>query len=80
MGAIRVESDTRIGHRDDDPTHLLYLVTGQQMRIVAGPMRGLKGTFVDRRPGGVVLLRAGSGMYLEVSEFCVKPEGEETGT
>jgi hypothetical protein len=72
-----MESDTRIGHRDDDATHILYLVTGQLLRIVGGPMRGLKGTFVDRRQGGVLLIRAGSGMYVEVSEFCVEPGGKE---
>jgi hypothetical protein len=76
MQAIRMRSDTRIGRRHDDPTHLLYLVTGQQVRVVAGPMRGLRGTFVDRRQGGVLLLRAGSGMYLEVSEFSVQLEGK----
>jgi hypothetical protein len=56
---------------------VLELFTGQQVRIVAGPMRGLKATFVQRRQGGVLLLRAGSGMYVEVSEFCVQPIGEE---
>jgi hypothetical protein len=72
-----MSSDTKIGQRDDDPTHMLYLVVGQRLRIVSGPMRGLKVTFVDRRQGGVLLIRAGSGMYVEVSEFCVEPVGEE---
>ncbi len=70
-------SDTRIGRSDDDPTHLLHLVTGQQVRVVAGPMRGLRGAFVDRRQGGVLLLRVGRGMYLEISEFSVQLEGNE---
>ena len=77
MRAIRVESDTRIGRRDRDPTHVLYLVTGQRVQVVAGPMRGLRGTFVDRRQSGVLLLRAGSGLYLEVSEFSVQLEGKK---
>jgi hypothetical protein len=75
-----MESDTRIGPRDDDATHVLYLVTGQRLRIVTGPMRGLKGRFVERRPGGVLLIGAGGGMYVEVSEFCVTPEGEKSRT
>ena len=72
---MRMESDTRIGSRGNEPTQIRALVTGQRLRIVSGPMRGLKVTFVDRRPGGVLLLRAGGGMYLEISELCVEPEG-----
>jgi hypothetical protein len=67
------DSDTGIG-ASDDSTHVLDLVTGQQTWIVGGPMHGLAGTFVDRRRGGVLRLRTGSGMYLEVSELCVWPD------
>jgi hypothetical protein len=72
-----METDTGIWRRNADATHILDLVAGQRLRIVTGPLRGLKGTFVARRQGGVLLIRAGSGTYVEVSEFCVKPEGTE---
>ena len=69
-------SGTKIGRRHDDATHVLFLVTGQRLRIAAGPMKGLIGMFVERQPGGVLLIRVGCGMYVEVSEFCVTVPGE----
>lgn len=62
---------TKIGRRCDEATHVFSLAAGQHLRVAAGPMKGLIGVFVDRPPGGLLLLRVGCGMYVEVSERCV---------
>ena len=74
-----MESDTGSWPTPDASTCVLDLVSGQHLRIVTGALSGLKGVVVARRQSGVLLIQVGSGMYLEVSEFCVKPEGAEKG-
>jgi hypothetical protein len=71
-----MDSDTTIGHQHEDATHALFLVSGQPLRVAAGPMKGLTGVFVDRQPGGALRIRVGCGMYVEVSELCVSVPGE----
>ena len=70
-----MESDTGSWRRAGDATYILDLVSGQHLQIVNGPLCGLEGTFVARRPSGVLLIRMGNGTYAEVSEVCVKPKG-----
>jgi hypothetical protein len=77
MRIVGMDSDTGLWRMTDEPTHILDLVSGQHLRIIAGPLTGLKGTIVARRQGGVLLIRTGSGTYVEVCEFCVTPEKRE---
>lgn len=67
------DSDTRIGNRESQ-TGLFRLVPRQPLRVVTGPLAGVRGTFAERRAGGLVLVQVGSGMYVEVPEICLQPE------
>ena len=49
-------------------THLLCLHPGTKLRIASGPLKGLQGTCVERRAAGLVLIRVGFGLYVEVAE------------
>lgn len=73
FSSIMSDSDTKIGSRESQ-TGLFRLVPRQALRVVTGPLAGVRGTFSERRAGGLVLLQVGSGMYVEVLEICLQPE------
>jgi hypothetical protein len=70
---MAMRADIVNGHNRDNSVALLSLVPGDGVRIVAGPMRGLKGEFIGRRSATRILVRAGGGMYIEIADFSVEP-------
>ena len=53
-----------------DPGNRSCLIAGQPLRITAGMLKGVKGEFVKRRLGGVILIRIDAGVYVEISELA----------
>ena len=64
-------SDTHIG-KDDSDTVCLGAVPGQQVQIIAGPLKGSTGTVIERRPGGRYLVRLERAVYVEISKICLE--------
>ena len=61
---------TGIDRRSGDPGNRSCLIAGQPLRITAGLLKGVKGEFVKRRLGGVILIRVDAGVYVEISQFA----------